>query len=166
MQTLFRMREKDNLEILGVCDVYQPRLDNAVRITGGKPYKDYRSLLAVKDIDYVLIATPPHWHAQMTLDAADAGKHIYCEKPMTHTLEESKRVVAKIKDTGLKMQVGVQGMSDDSYETAHKYFKDGTLGKVTVAEICYSRNHLKDFYDYPIDADARLISSIATTWAR
>jgi predicted dehydrogenase len=155
METLVRMREKDNLEILGVCDVYQPRLDKAVQITGGKPYKDYRSLLAVKDIDYVLIATPEHWHAQMTLDAADAGKHIYCEKPMTHTVEESKKVVAKIKATGVKMQVGVQGTSDDSYETAYKYFKDGTLGKVTVAEICYSRNHLKDFWDYSIDAGAR-----------
>ncbi len=155
MQTLVKMREKDNLEILGVCDVYRPRLDKAVQITGGKPYKEYRQLLEVKDIDYVLIATPEHWHAQMTLDAADAGKHIYCEKPMTHTVEESKKVVAKIKATGVKMQVGVQGTSDDSYETAYKYFKDGMLGKVTVAEICYSRNHLKDFWDYPIDADAR-----------
>lgn len=155
MHTLVRMREKDNLDILGVCDVYRKRLDKAVQITGGKPYKEYRRLLEVKDIDYVLIATPEHWHAQMTMDAASAGKHIYCEKPMTHTAGEAKRVVAKIKATGVKMQVGVQGTSDDSYETAFKYVQEGVLGKVTVAEICYSRNHLKDFWDYGIDADAR-----------
>jgi predicted dehydrogenase len=155
MRTLVKMREKDNLAILAVCDLYQPRLDKAVQITGGQPYKEYRRLLENKDIDYVVIATPEHWHAQMTLDAADAGKHIYCEKPMTHTVEQAKRVVAKIKSKSLKMQVGVQGMSDDSYETANKYFKAGVLGKVTVAEICYSRNHLTDFWDYPIDAGAR-----------
>jgi predicted dehydrogenase len=155
MSELVKMREKDNFEILGVCDIYQPRLDKAAKLTGGKPYKEYRKLLEVKEIDYVLIGTPEHWHAQMTLDAASAGKHIYCEKPMTHTTEEAKKVVAKIKAAGVKMQVGVQGMSDDSYETAYKYVKDGTLGKVTVAEICYSRNHIKDFWDYPVDADAR-----------
>jgi predicted dehydrogenase len=155
MHTLVRMREKDNLDILGVCDVYRKRLDMAAQLTGGKPYKEYRKLLEVKDIDYVLIATPEHWHAQMTLDAASAGKHIYCEKPMTHTTEEAKRVVAKIKATGVKMQVGVQGTSDDSYETAFKYVQEGVLGKVTVAEICYSRNHVKDFWDYGIDAGAR-----------
>jgi predicted dehydrogenase len=155
METLVKMREKDNLAILGVCDLYQPRLDKAVHLTGGQPYKEYRRLLENKDIDYVVIGTPEHWHAQMTLDAADAGKHIYCEKPMTHTVEEAKRVVAKLQSKKLKMQVGVQGTSDDSYETAYKYVQDGTLGKVTVAEICYSRNHLKDFWDYKIDAGAR-----------
>ena len=102
MHTLVKMREKDNLAILAVCDLYQPRLDKAVQITGGQPYKEYRRLLENKDIDYVVIGTPEHWHAQMTLDAADAGKHIYCEKPMTHTVEQAKRVVAKIKSKSLK----------------------------------------------------------------
>jgi predicted dehydrogenase len=92
----------------------------------------------------------------MTMDAADAGKHIYCEKPMTHTVDQSKKVVAKIKQRGVKMQVGVQGMSDESYETARQYVKDGTLGTVVVAQIDYSRNHRgPGFWDYPIDADAK-----------
>ncbi len=155
MQTLVKMRATDNVEILGVCDVYDKRTADAVKLTGGTPYKDYRRLLESKDIDYVLIATPEHWHYQMTMDALAAGKHVYCEKPMTHTVEQSKRVVAKVKQTGLKMQVGVQGMSDDSYETAYKYVKDGTLGKVVVAQIDYSRNHIGDFWAYPIDPDAR-----------
>ena len=88
------------------------------------------------------------------MDAIDAGKHIYCEKPMTHTVEQSKRVVAKIKQKGTKMQVGVQGMSDESYETAHQYVKDGVLGKVVLAQIDYSRNG-DDIFVYDLDPDAR-----------
>lgn len=84
------------------------------------------------------------------------GKHIYCEKPMTWNIEQAKKVVAKIKSTGVKMQVGVQGMSDDSYEAANKLVKEGALGKVVLAQIDYSRNHKGDeFWAYPIDADCK-----------
>jgi myo-inositol 2-dehydrogenase/D-chiro-inositol 1-dehydrogenase len=65
----------------------------------------------------------------MTLDAAGAGKHIYCEKPMIQTAEQAKKVVARVKETGVKMQVGVPGMSDDSYAAASKYVENGALGK-------------------------------------
>ncbi|HEV8145844.1 MAG TPA: Gfo/Idh/MocA family oxidoreductase [Bryobacteraceae bacterium] len=156
MRDLVKMRESDNLELTAVCDVFDKRAAAAAQLTGGKIVKDYRRLLDDKDIDYVLIATPEHWHMKMTLDAADAHKHIYCEKPMTRTVEESKRVVAKIKATsGIKMQVGVQGMSDDSYEAASRYVKEGVLGKVVLAQIDYSRNHEGDFMNFPIDPDAR-----------
>jgi predicted dehydrogenase len=156
MRALNSMKESDNCRIVAVCDVYDKRLDAAAELTGGQKYKEYRRLLENKDIDYVLIATPEHWHAQMTLDAADMGKHIYCEKPMTWNIEQAKKVVAKIKSTGVKMQVGVQGMSDDSYEAAHKLVKDGALGKVVLAQIDYSRNHKGDeFWAYPIDADCK-----------
>ncbi|HWQ56027.1 MAG TPA: Gfo/Idh/MocA family oxidoreductase [Bryobacteraceae bacterium] len=155
MRTLVRNKEAQNIEIVAVCDVYDKRLQKAVEITGGKPYKDYRSLLAVKDIDYVLIASPEHWHFQMALDAIDAGKHVYVEKPMTHTSEESKKLIAKLKGTKLKLQVGVQGTSDDSYITARDYVKKGVLGDVVIAQIDYSRNYKDDFWLYPVDADAR-----------
>lgn len=155
MRTLVKMRDTDNVDILGVCDVYDKRRDAAVKLTGGSPYKDYRRLLENKDIDYVLIASPEHWHFQMTMDATGASKHVYCEKPMTHTVEQSKKVVAQIKKTGVKMQVGVQGMSDDSYETANKYVKEGILGNIVIAQIDYSRNYKDDFWAYPIDPDAR-----------
>ena len=156
MRGLNSMKESDNCRIVAVCDVYDKRLDAASELTGGQKYKEYRRLLENKDIDYVLIATPEHWHAQMTLDAADMGKHIYCEKPMTWNIEQAKKVVAKIKSTGVKMQVGVQGMSDDSYEAANKLVKEGALGKVVMAQIDYSRNHKGDeFWAYPIDADCK-----------
>jgi predicted dehydrogenase len=155
MRTLLKMKETDNVEIVAVCDIYQKRLDAAAKLTGGEAYKDYHALLDNKKIDYVLIATPEHWHYQMIMDALAAGKHVYTEKPMTHTVEQSKKVVAQVKRTGMKLQVGVQGMSDDSYEAANKYVKDGTLGKVVVAQIDYSRNHTGDFWAYEIDPDAR-----------
>ena len=153
---LLKMKETDNVEVVAVCDVYQKRLDQGATATGAKPIKDYRALLDQKDIDYVAIVTPEHWHAKMTIDAADAGKHIYCEKPMTWSIEEAKKVVAKINQTKVKMQVGVQGMSDDSYETAQRMIKEGKIGRPVQAQIDYSRNHKRDFWvsDEP-DMDVR-----------
>lgn len=155
MRTLVKNRETDNIEIIAVCDVYDKRAQQAAQLTGGKIYKDYRTLLENKDIDYVLIATPEHWHYQMAVDALDAGKHVYVEKPMTQHSEQAKKLAAKVRDGRLKLQVGVQGMSDDSYEKAYEYVKDGTLGKVVLAQIDYSRNHKDDYWAYPIDPDAR-----------
>jgi predicted dehydrogenase len=154
--SLMKMKEADNVEIVAVCDVYQKRLDQAAATTGAAPVKDYRAMLDNKDVDYVTIVTPEHWHARMTLDAADAGKHIYCEKPMTWSIEQAKQVVKKIQQTSVKMQVGVQGMCDDSYETAQKYVKEGRLGRVVQAQIDYSRNYKRDFWvsDEP-DKDVR-----------
>jgi predicted dehydrogenase len=154
--SLMSMKEADNVEIAAVCDVYQKRLDQAAATTGAAPVNDYRAILDRKDIDYVAIVTPEHWHARMTLDAADAGKHIYCEKPMTWSIEQAKQVVKKIQQTNVKMQVGVQGMCDDSYETAQKFVKEGKLGRVVQAQIDYSRNYKRDFWvsDEP-DKDVR-----------
>ncbi len=155
MKSLVRTKDQDNVEIVAVCDVFDKRAQEAAALTGGRVIKDYRDLLAAKDIDYVLIATPEHWHYQMTLDALAAGKHIYCEKPMTHTVDQAKHIAARIGQSDRKVQIGVQGMSDDSYETAYKYVKEGALGKVVIAQIDYSRNYADDFWAYPIDADAR-----------
>ncbi|HSM77347.1 MAG TPA: Gfo/Idh/MocA family oxidoreductase, partial [Bryobacteraceae bacterium] len=158
METLVKMREGDNLEIVNVCDIYQNRLDKAAALTGGKPVTDYRRLLDNKDIDYVLIATPEHWHFQMAMDALDAGKNVYVEKPMTHKIEQAQRLVAKVESSGKKLQVGVQGMSDESYAVAYQHVKAGELGKIMLAQIDYSRNYRQDFWagdEYPIDADAK-----------
>ncbi len=154
MNALLKMKETDNVEIAAVCDVYSNRLDKAKELTKAPGFKDYRKLLELKDIDYVLIATPEHWHYQMTLDAIEAGKNIYVEKPMTHTIEQAKTIAAKIAESQLKLQVGVQGMSDNSYETAHKMIQDDALGKVVMAHIDYSRNYVDDFWAYEIDKNA------------
>lgn len=156
MQNLVRNKEADNVEITHVCDIYDKRVEAASKLTGGKIVKDYRALLNEKDIDYVLIATPEHWHHKMIVDALDASKHIYVEKPMTHGIDESKDVLAKLKNKpSIKLQVGVQGMSDDSYEAAWEKVKAGAIGKVVMCQVDYSRNHVDDFWAYDIDADAK-----------
>jgi predicted dehydrogenase len=158
METLVKMRAGDNFEIVNVCDIYDKRLDKAAQLTGGAPVKDYRQVLDNKNIDYVLIAVPEHWHFQMQMDALDAGKHVYVEKPMTQNIAQAQKVVAKVKATGRKLQVGVQGMSDESYAVAYDHIKAGELGNVVLAQIDYSRNYRGDFWagdEYPIDADAK-----------
>lgn len=158
MKSLVQWREIDNFEIVNVCDIYAKRLDIAAQLTGGKPVSDYRRILDNKEIDWVLIATPEHWHFQMAMDALDAGKHVYVEKPLAHTSEQAKKLTDKVKATGRKLQVGVQGMSDESYAAANEHVKAGELGKIVLAQIDYSRNYQGDFWagdDYPIDADAK-----------
>jgi len=155
MSALLTMKDSDNVEIGAVCDVYQKRLDAAAQKTQAKAFNNYHELLSLKSVDYVLIATPEHWHHRMILDAIAAGKHVYVEKPMTHSIRQSQEVVRKMRGSRLKLQVGVQGMSDESYEIANRYFKEGALGKVVMAQIDYSRNHVGDFWAYEIDSDAK-----------
>ncbi|MDA0193592.1 MAG: Gfo/Idh/MocA family oxidoreductase [Bacteroidetes bacterium] len=155
MEALLKMKEADNIEIGAVCDVYSTRMNKASDLTKAKTITDYRKILDSKEFDSVLIASPEHWHYQMTLDAIEAGKHIYCEKPMTHTIEQAKIIIEKVAKSNIKMQVGVQGMSDDSYETANKMIGEGALGKVVMAHIDYSRNYVSDFWTNTIDPDAK-----------
>src|SRR5829696_5120029 len=90
--SLVKRSEPDNIKVRAVSDVYQRRLTRAKGICQGEGYSDYRKLLERKDVDAVLIATPDHWHAKISMDAMDAGKHVYVEKPMTHTVEQALRL--------------------------------------------------------------------------
>lgn len=155
MRALKRLAEDDNVTIDAVCDLYDKRREAAAAFTGGKPYKDYRQLLANPELDYVTISVPEHWHAQIALDAADQGLHIYCEKPLTYSIEEGLKVVSKIKQTGVVLQCGIQGMSDDSYEAAARYIQDGKIGQVVMAQIDYSRNHREDMWAREPDPDCQ-----------
>lgn len=155
MRALKKLADEDNVEIAAVCDIYDPRREAAAEFTGGKPYKDYRRLLAHPGLDYVTISVPEHWHAPITLDAVDSGLHAYVEKPLTYSIAEGVEVVKRVKRAGVVLQCGIQGMSDDSYETAAKWIRDGAIGKVVMAHIDYSRNHRDDFWARDPDPDAR-----------
>jgi len=130
------------VDIVAVCDVYRPRLEAAASRTGGKPYSDFRDLIASKDVDVVGIATPDHWHAPMTIAAADAGKDIYCEKPMTYwgDMEMTRKVVGAIARNKRVMQVGTQGMSDSIWEQTAERIKAGAVGKLIHAQASDMRN--------------------------
>ncbi|MBX7106138.1 MAG: Gfo/Idh/MocA family oxidoreductase [Gemmataceae bacterium] len=102
--------------------------------------KDYRRLLDNKDVDIACVATPDHWHAKMAIDAMAAGKDVYCEKPMTRTIDEAHAVVDQWKKTGRVMCVGVQSMADPTWMKALEYIRAGNIGKVMQGQTSYFRN--------------------------
>jgi predicted dehydrogenase len=130
----------ENIEVVAVSDVYQRRLTRAKGVCNGEGYLDYRKLLERKDVDAVLIATPDHWHAKIAMDAMESGKHVYCEKPMTHTVEQAIALRQAVKRTGKTLQVGPNATADDGYWQAHQAIRDGRIGKVTWAQGSYNRN--------------------------
>ena len=136
------LKEQDNVEAIAVADCWKTRAEKgAERCGADRALTDYRELLDIKSLDYVTIATPEHWHSWMTVDALDAGKAVYCEKPMTHSIPEAQAVMKKQAETGLAVQVGVQAMSDDSYESAANAIEEGILGQVVQAQIEYVRRY-------------------------
>lgn len=146
--------EKNNCKIVAVCDVYQKRLDANKEIHKCDGYLDYREVIARKDIDAVIIATPDHQHAHMALEAMDAGKDIYVEKPMCHTIDEIKRMIDKVKQTGRVLQVGSQTTSSDQWWKAKKAIADGSIGQMIMSQGSYHRNSKGGEWNYRIDPDA------------
>ena len=164
MDTINNLKEKNNLKTIAVADCWKARAEAGAEKTGAEhTLTDYRKVLDLKEIDYVTIATPEHQHAHMTIDALDAGKAIYCEKPMTHTIPEALAVMKKQAETNLPVQIGVQAMSDDSYISARQAIDEGLLGQVVQAQIEYVRRYdeqgpwrkpnLKDDMPKPADLD-------------
>jgi predicted dehydrogenase len=102
--------------------------------------KDYRRVLDLKDVDVVCIAAPDHWHAKMSIDAAAAGKDVYCEKPMTKTIAEAHAVVDAMQKHNRVMSVGVQSMADPTWRKANELITAGKIGHVAQAQTSYYRN--------------------------
>jgi predicted dehydrogenase len=148
--------EKKGVRPVGACDVWDgdqtksggkgaglyPSAKRCGLDEGDKKHvtKDYRILLEQKDVDLVAIASPDHWHARQTIDAMEAGKHVYCEKPMTRTIAEAQAVVDSWKKTKRVMSVGVQSMADPIWAKAHEYITAGKIGHVLQAQTRYYRN--------------------------
>lgn len=105
--------------------------------------KDYRRLLELPEVDAVCISTPDHWHARMSIDAAEAGKHVYVEKPMTRTLEEAQAVVEAMVRHNVVMTVGVQSMADPTWALANERIRNGRIGHVAQAQTSYHRNDVR-----------------------
>lgn len=136
------LKEKNNLLPIAVADCWKTRADAGKQSIGAlESHTDYRRVLDNKDLDYVVVATPEHWHWTMTIAAMDAGKAVYCEKPMTHTIPEAQAVMKKQKETKRPLQIGVQAMSDDSYISARDAIRNGVIGKVIHAQIEYVRRY-------------------------
>lgn len=118
-----------------VCDVYDPNLAKGIEAAdeGAQGYRDYRAVLERKDIDAVLIGTPDHWHVRMMLDAVSAGKDVYCEKPMSHSISEGVRAVRGVRATDRIVQIGMQRRSTPWVIEMQRAVADGAIGKITMA---------------------------------
>jgi predicted dehydrogenase len=102
--------------------------------------KDYRRLIELPEVDVVFIGTPDHWHAKISIDSAMAGKDVYCEKPMTKTIDEAHQVVDAMQKYNRVMTVGVQSMAEPRWREVNKLIKDGSIGHVCQAQTSYYRN--------------------------
>jgi predicted dehydrogenase len=135
------------VEVTAVCDIYGQHIDEArQKASRAQNFTDHRKLLDQKDVDVVLIGTPDHWHAQTAIDALNAGKDVYVEKPLTLTLEEGPRVVKAARVNERICQVGMQQRSGVHYLRAKReYFDTGRLGKITLARTWWHGNtyHLR-----------------------
>jgi predicted dehydrogenase len=144
------------VKLVAVCDLYNGRLKEAKERWGADLFttRSYKELLNRKDIDAVIIATPDHWHQQISIDAMRAGKHVYCEKPMVHAVTEGPAVIQAQKETGKIFQVGSQGVSSLGNEKARQLLKDGAIGELNYAEGFWARRGAVEVWQYPIPEDA------------
>ena len=158
--------EQDDLNVVvnGVCDIFDVYGEAAQLAASNinregsdgkfgpapKRYRTYQELLAAPDIDAVIIAAPDHWHSTMAMDAARAGKHVYCEKPLSWTVPETYMVRQVIKETGVVFQLGHQGRQTDCYQKAEEIIGNGLLGPVNLIEVCTNRNSPNGAWVYDI----------------
>ena len=119
-------------EMAAVCDIYEGNLQAGLKVasTGARSFDNYKRLLDDKSLNAVVIATPDHWHAQMTIDAVDAGKDVYVEKPLAHTIAEGFRMMDAVKRTGRIVQVGTQRRSYPLFLEAKAVMDSGRVGQV------------------------------------
>ncbi|MDX2033652.1 MAG: Gfo/Idh/MocA family oxidoreductase [Blastocatellia bacterium] len=142
-------------QIVAVCDVYRKRLNAAKQRTGAEfATLEFREVTSRKDIDAVVIATPDHWHAPMAIEAMKAGKDVYCEKPMTRTVEEAKKFYEASKATNRVVQIGSQTTSSDQWWKARKAIQDGMIGQLLMSQGSYHRNSVEGEWNYTIDEKA------------
>jgi predicted dehydrogenase len=155
-QLLDSMQRLPGLEIASVFDGYKGRIERAIEKTGGRARKakSYQSILADPSIDAVTIASPDHWHAKQCIEALEAGKHVYCEKPLTYSIDEGLQIAAAVERTGKILQVGSQGVSTPTQQKAREYVQSGKLGRVTMVRAYYNRNSSSGAWIYPIPPDA------------
>lgn len=129
-------------DIVAVCDVDRNVKDQAKAAFGSTPFscEDYRELIGRKDVDVVTIGTPDHWHTKMVIDACRAGKDVYCEKPLTLTIEEGQQLVKVVKETGRVVQVGSWQRSDDRFRLAVEMVRSGRIGKLKTVDVVLGKN--------------------------
>jgi predicted dehydrogenase len=142
LQNVLAFTNPLNVEIAAICDNYEPNYQRAIKFTNGKAkaFYDYRDLLALKDLDGVVIATPLHEHSHITIEALDAGLHVFCEKSMARTIDDSKKMYDEHLRTKRILQIGHQRVFSPVYLDAIQKIRRGDLGQVTHMRAYWHRN--------------------------
>lgn len=155
-QVLSAFLEHKDCEVAAVCDIYQPYLDFASKKVGTNPqqFTDYKKLLDKKDLDAVVIVTPDHWHALMSVEACAAGKDVYVEKPLSLCVAEGRAMVKAARDHKRVVQCGIQRMSSAFCQEAAEVIRSGGIGKVTAVRAFHVQNEWPKGIGSPPDEDA------------
>jgi predicted dehydrogenase len=146
------------VKLVAVADCYDGRLARSKELWGNDLFttRDYREVLARKDIDAVIIATPDHWHKQAAVDAMRAGKDVYLEKPMIHLYSDGPEIIETAHATNRMLQVGSQRVSSVIYAKAKELLASGAIGKLNMVTAHWDRNSSIGAWNYSVPADASL----------
>ncbi|HSU57234.1 MAG TPA: Gfo/Idh/MocA family oxidoreductase [Candidatus Dormibacteraeota bacterium] len=158
LQGIHQKAGENNTQIAAVCDLFNKRRDWGKQEAGLKDsdsFTEHKKLLERKDIDAVVIATHDPWHAQISIDAMEAGKHVYCEKPMTRYLDEAFKVHDAVKKTGKIYQVGSQGCSAAGWHKCGEMIKAGKIGTLVWGQGYYCRNIAGGEWNYELEAETK-----------
>jgi predicted dehydrogenase len=145
------------VQCVAACDLYDSRhtaAQESVKNPSLPTTRVYREILDRKDVDAVIIAAPDHWHRKIFEDACAAGKDVYCEKPMSHTVEDGFAMMAAAQKYNRMAQIGSQRVSSIIYSQAKEMYDSGKLGKVYCVEAYWDRNSPSGAWVYPIPPDA------------
>ena len=153
------------VKLVAVADCYDGRLEHSKELWGADVFttRDYREILARKDIDAVIVATPDLWHKQASVDAMRAGKDVYCEKPMIHLYSDGPEMIEAQRATGRILQIGSQRVSSVIYAKAKELLAAGAIGKLNMVTAWWDRNSAIGAWDYTIPLDA---STETCDWPR
>jgi predicted dehydrogenase len=150
------VQKHPNVEIAGLCDAYTGRIARALDRTAHRPkvFPTHREMVAEKSIDAVIVATPDHLNRSIVLDALNAGKDVYCERPLTYRSSEGLEIIKAARDHNRIVQVGSQGISSDLQQKARIITKGGWLGTMTTIRAKCNRNTVNGAGIYPVPPDA------------
>jgi len=149
-------RAMPGIECVAAADLFDARHDSVKKILKKNldTTRDYRRVLDRKDIDALIVATPDHWHGRLVIEAARAGKDVYCEKPMSHTLEDGFAMMDAVRKNKRICQIGSQRVSSILYAKAKEIWDSGRLGEVDTIEAVWDRNTDSGAWVFPIPPDA------------